>query len=218
LALHQHRLGEEAGRVADFSMKLDIPAQLLNAVARRKNEFVAGRFCASQALIGLRGDSMAPVGMSEDRSPIWPDGIVGSITHSDSIVLAAVGEHEIYRGIGIDVESVLDHDRACKISKKILLPDETRKKWSVSREFSLLVTLIFSLKESLFKALHPEAKRFFGFSSAKVVEIDWDKRCFSVELMETLSPFYRQGMQFYGQFGIREERVATLITVNRDVV
>ena len=215
LALHQHRFDNTTGVAPYFFMNFSFPKQLLNAVEYRKMEFFAGRFCAFQALMALRGIPFAPIGMSEDRSPIWPSGIVGAITHSEGIALAVVGEDKNYRGIGIDIERKLSHAHACQLSRQVLSPGETWQKWGSTHEFSLLITLIFSLKESLFKALHPEVKRFFGFNSAKVIDIDWSGKRFSVMLTETLSPLYRQGGEFSGQFDIQKDYVATLLTVDR---
>ena len=75
--------------------------------ARRMQEFASGRTYAKRAL-ALLGVTDANLPIGSDRSPIWPCGFVGSITHVpgwvDTHIAAAVGRTEDFYGIGIDVE------------------------------------------------------------------------------------------------------------------
>jgi 4'-phosphopantetheinyl transferase EntD len=63
--------------------------QLDGAVDSRLREFATGRSCARQALAGL-GLAPAPILRGAKREPLWPAGIVGSITHCRGYRAAAV--------------------------------------------------------------------------------------------------------------------------------
>src|SRR5690349_8745449 len=74
------------------------------AIEKRVLEFAAGRACARAAMkeLGL-GDVAIPAG--EDRAPVWPVGVVGSITHTDAYCLAVVADASRFASIGVDVEA-----------------------------------------------------------------------------------------------------------------
>jgi hypothetical protein len=77
----------------DPSMAHDVHCDELrlmaSAVPRRRAEFAAGRACARAALrrLGING---WPLLVGSKREPLWPAGVVGSITHTDGLVAAAV--------------------------------------------------------------------------------------------------------------------------------
>src|SRR5262249_37950297 len=72
-------------------------------VPKRRYEFATGRRCARAALAQL-GFPPAPLLAGPDRAPLWPDGVVGSITHTDSYRAAAVARAEQLCSVGIDAE------------------------------------------------------------------------------------------------------------------
>ena len=73
-----------------------------NACPQRQKEFRAGRTCARQ-LLGNLGQANTPVVMSSDHSPVWPVGIVGSISHVDTLCSVAVAHRANIRSLGIDM-------------------------------------------------------------------------------------------------------------------
>ena len=147
------------------------PAELANATARRHCEFIAGRHCASQAIQSLQQSpdsaSQAQIPMQPDRSPRWPGGIIGSISHSDGRAMAVVGSADKYAGLGIDCETLLTDSGATEITDMVLEPLEKALLLNRQGDFGFLLTLAFSAKESLFKALSPSftvVKSFHDFS------------------------------------------------------
>ena len=79
-------------------------AEALGAVApKRLREHAAGRLCAHAALgrLGARG---APLLNDADRIPRWPEGVVGTISHTRAWCVAAVARASDARAIGVDVE------------------------------------------------------------------------------------------------------------------
>ena len=101
------------------------PAHLRRAVSRRVAEFHAGRFCAATALRALEVDGAVATGA--DRAPIWPAGVVGSITHTNRFAAAAVALDTRARAIGLDTEHVLDERTLPAVQKFAVMPfDPTR--------------------------------------------------------------------------------------------
>jgi len=138
------------------------------AVAKRRAEFLAGRFAARQAL-ALLGVDGAP-GRNDDGSPRWPDRIVGSITHGAERALCAVAKAGDVRAIGIDAERLLGEGAKDGLLARICDDDERALLGlSLAPPEHQLVTFAFSAKESLYKCLFPLVGRFMDFSAARVV-------------------------------------------------
>ncbi|MFI6491079.1 4'-phosphopantetheinyl transferase [Streptomyces sp. NPDC050564] len=78
-------------------------AQCAQAGPRRRAEFTAGRWCAHRALAAL-GAGRVAVPRSARGMPVWPDGVVGSITHCEGYRAAAVCRSQDARALGIDAE------------------------------------------------------------------------------------------------------------------
>lgn len=126
-------------------------ASIAGAAAGRQREFLLGRACARRALKRLgRPETAIPVGRR--REPLWPSGVVGSITHCDGYCAAAVGEKACYRSIGIDAE----HDHPLPGGVLRLVATESEKDMLSRLSTSCNAdTLLFSIKESVFKAWYP---------------------------------------------------------------
>jgi enterobactin synthetase component D len=147
---------------------LRLPDRLGRAAAKRRNEYLAGRCAARQSIRALTGKSLIP-DTDHDRAPIWPSGLVGSISHGGGHAVALVGKQIDYLGLGVDIEPPLDTRRAMKLAPQILTDSELRS--DVSPEH---VSRAFSAKESLFKALYPLTRVWFGFQDAVLVACDED--------------------------------------------
>lgn len=195
------------------SWEVDLPARLETAATKRRAEFIGGRLSARRALALLTGLPSTP-SLDEERLPAWPDGIVGSITHSRGLAAAAVARRESVGGIGIDAELPLSNERARRLAPQILVDSE--RDWLerlppiAQGEF---VTLVFSLKESLFKALYPLVRRRFYFPHARLTNWRRDTGEVTLVLLETLSPHWRAGHHFDGQVTGMGDHLLTLVTI-----
>jgi 4'-phosphopantetheinyl transferase EntD len=117
---------------------------------KRLREFAGGRVCARRVLAELGHDGFA-LRRGADRRPIWPDGIVGSITHSSGYCAAAAAPARIFRAIGLDAERV-GVERG--LWPQICLPAEIEWLESLPAELrTTAATLIFSAKEAFYKCL-----------------------------------------------------------------
>jgi len=79
-------------------------AFVANAVDKRRLEFATGRNCARRALAKL-GGPRCPILAAPDRSPIWPAGFAGSISHTDGACGAVAVQTSERKGIGFDIEN-----------------------------------------------------------------------------------------------------------------
>ena len=116
------------------------------APASRRFEFSTGRRLAHR-LLHASGLDAGEILSGGRREPLWPEGVVGSITHADTYAAAAIAARSTITGIGIDIEK-----RARvgpKIVHKLLTPNERR------RYPNLDPTLVFSAKEACYKFVFP---------------------------------------------------------------
>ncbi len=147
---------------------------LARMAVKRKAEFIAGRYCAAKCLEQL-GINTLVVEMNADRSPQWPAGVCGSISHSRGVAMAVATCSQEVRGIGIDIENELSVDTAKRISSQILNADELalyQQVYAKSLDFERFMTMVFSAKESIYKALYPRVQRFFGFDAVSLVSLE----------------------------------------------
>lgn len=197
----------------DFARSaIEMPASIQRSVAKRQAEFLAGRLCARAALLQLDGTCATP-GMGEDRAPIWPAHISGAITHSNGRAGALVALKSEWQGLGIDLEKLLTTERAQRLAKEILTPDELARMASVPAEqIALLITLTFSVKESLFKALYPLVQKRFYFEHAEV--LNWTPEgLVRLRLLTDLSPEWQQGRELDAQFCLFEGQLLTVVAI-----
>ncbi len=188
------------------------PASIQRSVAKRQAEFLAGRLCARAALQQLDQINCIPA-IGEDRAPVWPAHISGSITHSTGHAAAIVGHKAQWRGLGMDLENLLSLERAERLAGEILTVQELQRMADVPREqIALLVTLTFSVKESLFKALYPIVQKRFYFEHAEVVE--WSEAGHvRLRLLTDLSSEWCHGKELSAQYSVNDGQLLSLVAV-----
>ena len=188
------------------------PASIQRSVAKRQAEFLAGRLCARSALQRLDGLDCIPA-IGEDRAPVWPAHISGSITHSTGHAAAIVGHKAQWRGLGMDLENLLPLERAKRLAGEILTADEMQRMATGPREqIAQCVTLTFSAKESLFKALYPIVHKRFYFEHAEVLE--WsDTGSLRLRLLTELSSEWCYGKELEAQFVVHEGQLLSVVAI-----
>lgn len=137
------------------------------AVDKRKHEFATARVLARAAMERI-GRKDVELLNAEDRSPIWPEGITGSISHCDTRAVVAVGQRERVGTVGVDIEHRDELKR--ELWKSVLLKSEIRAlESSFSNESrSRMALTIFSAKEALYKAQYPWSTKFMSFHELEV--------------------------------------------------
>jgi 4'-phosphopantetheinyl transferase EntD len=126
---------------------------------RREDDFRRGRTCARRALNGL-GLAALPILPSSGRDPIWPSGVVGSITHAEGLAAAAVAMGDQILGLGLDAERL---DRAGADLVPLIASAEEALLWSSAWGGRDWLTALFSAKEAVFKATFPRTRQFLEF-------------------------------------------------------
>lgn len=142
-------------------------ASLGRAVDKRRREFVAGRACARIAL-GRLGIAPVAIPNGPRGEPLWPPGIVGSITHCAGYRACAAARSADVASVGINAEPIGP------------LPAGVLKEVASDRERAFIASaragdgeldlgrLIFSAKEAVYKAWFPLTQRWLGFMDAEL--------------------------------------------------
>ena len=150
---------------ADATLFPEEEAVIARAVDKRRREFTTARHCARRAMEDL-GVAPAPLLPGERGAPQWPDGVVGSMTHCAGYRAAVVGQAEKVLAVGIDAEphaplpdGVLD---------VVSLPAERERLAGLSAVDSTTHwdRILFSCKESVYKAWFPLTGAWLGFEQA----------------------------------------------------
>lgn len=189
---------------------IDFPEHLTPAVVKRRAEYLAGRYLARQVLaaLGLQNFTLL---RGENRAPLWPVGIVGAISHNTDTALCAAQCENGVGGVGIDVETQMTFKRAEELWRGIVSEAEYLWLRQQPQRFNLLLTLVFSAKESLFKALYPQVRCYFDFLDARLVALDVQQCTFELALQKTLTPLCYAGRRFRGRFWQQDDALTTLI-------
>lgn len=144
-----------------------LPPTLHRCVRARQLAFLGGRLSAEAAIrqLGLPSQSVPRGAMGE---PAWPNGVVGSITHTDFHAHALVLPLGAGASVGIDSESVVSPAAARDIALVCCTPWE-RARWLGGTDDMLVLTQLFCVKEAFYKAAHPLVQRFIDFDEVEVI-------------------------------------------------
>lgn len=210
--IYQCKFNKSAYRDSLFE-KLGIcfPSSLQKAVGKRRSEFLVGRYCAEKSLQKL-GIFNSEIKIGANRNPLWPDTVVGSISHCGAYAVAIASNSPYLQGVGIDIEDEVEPSTIENIQRQILSEKEILLISKNADEIPFLFTLAFSLKESFFKAAYPLVGEYFDFDVISIAEIDQAKRAIKFHLNCTLHEKLPQGMVLSGAFHVLpEKQVVTLV-------
>ena len=160
------RCAEAFGEMPGIVLFPEEFALVRRAVEKRRREFTTVRACARSALAGL-GHQPAPLLHDGHGAPLWPVGIVGSLTHCAGYCAAVVADDSGVSSLGIDAEpnaslpvgvlETIAHPEELSMLRR--LPPDDGYAWD---------RLLFSAKESVFKTWYPITGRWLGFEDALV--------------------------------------------------
>lgn len=190
-------------------MGYSIPENIQCSVFKRQNEFAAGRLCAINALRILTGEFRQDVAQDSLYRPVWPQNIVGSISHSDNYAVALVSYKTNVLSVGIDIEEIDSVSGKIESILSLVITDTENK---LLNNFDIynannfkkdhLLYLMFSAKESLFKYINPLHNKTFEFKDVEVEHIDFDNKFLIIKLLKNLeaSVTLQKGTIFYCTF------------------
>jgi 4'-phosphopantetheinyl transferase EntD len=179
------------------------------AVDKRRREFVTGRACARLALrhLGIAPTSIANGSRGE---PLWPSGVVGSITHCTGYRACAVARTTDVRSLGIDAEV------------NAPLPAGIIEQVASSRERALagasgganLDRLIFSAKEAVYKAWYPITRQRLGFGEIELF-VDVPDKAFRARLRAARPTNYGHGIvELFGRWCVERDLIGTAVVLS----
>jgi 4'-phosphopantetheinyl transferase EntD len=135
---------------------------IVRAVPRRREEFARGRGAARAALQAL-GIQATPIGVGSTREPLWPEGVVGSISHCPRLAWAAAASASEVAALGIDVEP--ETGLPSEVRTRVLEEGE-----AVSLAHATGTDVVgFGAKESIHKAVHPATGVWLDFHDVRVI-------------------------------------------------
>ena len=183
-------------------------------VDKRQREFAAARRCARKAL-ALLGISDFPLLPGQDRAPIWPSKVVGTITHTDcnpsGYCGVAVADSSLTTGLGIDAEPRLPLPAELWPS---ILDQEERRQALLTSEPGIQARLVFSAKETTYKAIYPTLKQFLDFSDVHI-QMRAEDGLFFANLIGPMSKALAVREPLEGRLVIDDELMVTAMMLPR---
>jgi 4'-phosphopantetheinyl transferase EntD len=183
------------------------------AVEKRRREFMTARRCAHEALRRM-GIPPGPIGSGADHAPVWPAGLVGSITHCDGYRAAAVARQTDTASVGIDAE--VNRPLPAGVGDVVLRRGEHSQLGSLSLSDHTLHwdRLFFSCKEAAYKARYPLTGHFLDFTDLEIV-VDSVNQEFSARVhLEDPGTGARPSHPFFrGRYTADAQLIVTAVTV-----
>ncbi|CUJ13163.1 4'-phosphopantetheinyl transferase family protein [Cognatishimia activa] len=185
---------------------------IANARPARQREFTAGRTAARRALLAL-GRAPSAIPMGEDRAPIWPRAVVGSISHDLMACVAVVGERDRFKALGVDIEPNLPLE--ADLFSEICRPEELA--WLRQLPFEnrgVVARRFFCAKEAIYKCQYAISQEVFDFHALSVI---FDKQGrFDARLMKDVECFAK-GTMFSGLTTRSGEQLLSLCHISEGV-
>ena len=193
--------------VADHTSQLfpSEQAAITKAVSSRRDDFSTGRLLARQALQQLDMGAVA-IPPDDQRRPCWPDGVVGSISHSSGVCVVALARTGECAAIGVDIE------RTTQVPQNILpsiAPPEEIERLSGTMPHSNLISVLFSAREAVYKAYNPVTDAFLAH---KDVSMDLEEDRFRATLINREAPKFLGRDHISGRYICTEGMVASIVT------
>ncbi|WP_444944592.1 4'-phosphopantetheinyl transferase [Microbulbifer sp. ZKSA006] len=189
-------------------LNIPFPSTLEKAVPSRRAEFLAGRGCAHFALSKLEMP-VAEIPVGENRQPVLPEGVQASITHANNRAICAATTNS--RGLGIDYETTIAEKTAAEIKRNIVNQAEESLLADSGLAMENWLTLAFSIKESLFKALYPQVGKYFDFLDAEIIALSPQQQTLELRILRDLSSGVPSGSTYTGAYQPHQGGILTIV-------
>lgn len=184
------------------------------AVQERRHEFFAGRAAARDALSQL-GIKKRPILARASRDPVWPQGVVGSISHDADACVAIASARKFEKGgiigLGIDVEP----HTGLPGDLMDLVCTEAELTWLalLSEERALRAARkVFSIKEAVYKCQFPMTRQVFGFDVLNT-KLSHDMHRFEATFTRDIGCFPKDTV-VHGKCGTTLGRILSVAIIN----
>lgn len=200
-------IGEAPDLMADEAL------YIARAVPQRRLEFAMGRKCARIAMEAL-GHAPAPLLTGPDRMPIWPNDLVGSITHTRAWVAAAVARRDDgIAAVGIDLEPA--NELSADLWALICMPEEQAKLAAIGgMTLGLAAHLLFCMKEAAFKCQFPLSRAMLEFADL-AIDVDVEAGMYSATFRKIVPPFHA-GDRLVGRFALTDDHIASAVILTSE--
>ena len=160
---------------------------------KRTVDFCLGRACAREILIKI-GFERFPVLIGDDRQPLWPDKLVGSISHTDQFALCVIAEKRELSSIGVDIERINNesfdlYSMVASVEEMQNIGGDTH---TVHQQCTYLAKLLFSAKEAVYKCQFPLYRRWLDFKDV-TLNLDFTNKTFDTVVIDKDRPISIQG-------------------------
>ncbi len=191
--------------------RVDLPPRVSLSVIKRRKEYFFGRLCAREAVRFFLPDFTDQIRTGSGGVPQFPGGLAGSITH-DADGAAAICQPAEFGSLGLDMEPAM----SAALAEELWMTVATREElallcWRDAIK-SLRLTLIFSAKEALFKAIYPEILCIPEFLTSAVINVNWTAGYMTLRLEKNLGGGWDRGRIILAYFVVDEGRVLTLVS------
>lgn len=194
-----------------IDQQLKPPKLIAQAHPKRQHEYLYGRILA-QAVLSHHFGLDQPLTSMHEHLPVWPTHVLGSISHSQNKLIVALSDKASY--LGIDIEHWVSSEFAQESAHLILTPSEFEL-WKVKVfeciDFAQFVSLIFSVKESLYKAVYPLAKQYIDFLEASVVDIDFENQTLTLAFTSEIRNRYQLLEHYQGGWKVEQDYIMTWV-------
>jgi 4'-phosphopantetheinyl transferase EntD len=183
------------------------------AVRKRAEEFAAGRLCA-RLLLSEFGIRNFAIEVGAHRQPLWPETLVGSITHTTGFCAAVAARKKCLRSVGIDTE--LAGSVKTELWRGICTPSETAWLRSLPQcEQLAAATLIFSAKEAFYKSQFPLTQERLGFHDVSVELPVWNAKrgAFRISANRSIALEGSAALPLQGQYLFHEQFITAAIAL-----
>ncbi len=203
-----------ANELADFRTKFPLSRKEFQAVRRaipkREVEYRTGRFLIKKLLDISQFNTDTNLYKKNNGAPNWPAGIIGSITHSGSICIAAISNTNTFSGIGLDLEQ----GEFRRNDEKYLAHYDELHSYPGHLNYTAKLRVVFSCKEAIFKSLErvlvePVDFKDVAIQFASTIEsniFEYDFQC-SREIPNLETPI---NQNFYGRVYADEKLVVSI--------
>jgi 4'-phosphopantetheinyl transferase EntD len=187
-----------------------MPITIQHSVNKRQADFLAGRYAAKSILTQFGINNIdVPIGVH--RSPVWPKNINGSISHTHDRAICIASTNYAHKFIGCDIELLISNQTRVEIGDSIIDNYEKEILIKAFNDVNIAYVIVFSAKESLFKALYPTVNEYFDFDTAQLVDIDIKNQRFKIKLVKPLHSILPKGKVFLGYYFIGNGVVTTVV-------
>lgn len=191
--------------------QLEHPLKIAQACVERKSEYLCGRVLA-QAVLNHHFGLDQPINSMHEHLPIWPSHVLGSISHSQNKLIVALSNNANY--LGIDIEHWVTSEFAQESAYLVLTPSDFnlwKNKAAEFFDFTRYVSLIFSIKESLYKAVYPTAKQYIDFLEASIVDINFENKTLTLTFLPEIQQRYQLLEQYQGGWVVERDHIMTWV-------